>query len=139
MVKHFFEIIAIKIEADIYLVTFLEDARFLLYLWITRKKIILEVEQWTNGGTTKRMGTLVQPLEKPKDNGNTYSRAGTAELKPYLKIMKKFRTKLENILILQYIFTFTTEKMTLVIGQHLKSKNHPRRLFKPWSTDICQK
>jgi hypothetical protein len=47
MVMHFFEIIAIKIEADFYLVTFLEDARLLLYLWITRKKIILELKQWT--------------------------------------------------------------------------------------------
>ncbi len=45
MVLHFSEIIAFKIEADFYLVTFLEDARFLVYLWITRKKIILEVEQ----------------------------------------------------------------------------------------------
>ncbi len=64
---HFFEIIAIKIEADFYLVTFLEDARLLLYLWITRKKIILELEQWTNGGTTKRMGTSVQPAFEKAD------------------------------------------------------------------------
>jgi hypothetical protein len=53
-----------------------------------------------NGGITKRMGTLVQALKKPKDNGNTYSRAGTAELKPYTRIKKKFRKKFENILIL---------------------------------------
>jgi hypothetical protein len=27
-------------------------------------------------------GTSVKPLEKPAANGNSYSRAGTAELKP---------------------------------------------------------
>jgi hypothetical protein len=43
----------------------------------------LELEQWTNGMTLKRMGTSVQSLKKPTSKGNTFWRAGTAELTPY--------------------------------------------------------
>jgi hypothetical protein len=48
-------------------------------------------------------------FEKPIGNGNTYSRAGTAELKPYLRTSKKFRKKLD--------FPVAAEKMALVIGK----------------------
>jgi hypothetical protein len=63
--------------------------------------------------------TSVQLLKKPKDNGkNTYLRAGTAELKPYLRTAKKFHKKLEYKLFLRYFFTFTAKKMALALGQH---------------------
>jgi hypothetical protein len=48
-----------------------------------RKKIIFELEQWTNGGTRQRkLGTSVQPLKKPTANGkkifeSRYSRTKT--------------------------------------------------------------
>jgi hypothetical protein len=47
---------------------------------------------------------LSSGFEKPTANGNTYSRAGTAELKQYSRNAKKFCKNLE------YYFTFTAEK-----------------------------
>ncbi len=61
-------------------------------------------------------------FEKPIGNGNTYSKAGTAELKPYARTSKKFRTKLDYILFLWYFFRCRRENYIL------KTKNHPRGL-----------
>ncbi len=60
---HFFEIIVIK-KTDFYLVTFLEDARPLLYLWITRKFFLLELKQWTKWRHYKENGNLRSAFEK---------------------------------------------------------------------------
>jgi hypothetical protein len=65
MVLYFSVIIAIKIEADFYLVTFLKDARLLLCLWITRKKITYigggAMDQWRH---CKENGNLSSAFEK---------------------------------------------------------------------------
>jgi hypothetical protein len=84
-----------------------EQKRQLLNRLLPRKKIIMELEQRNNGGTTKR--SSIQPLKKPTANGNTYSRAGTAELKPYSRGPRK--------IISPIFFPFTAKKMALAIGQ----------------------
>jgi hypothetical protein len=61
--------------------------------------------------------TSVQPLKKPTANKNTYSRAGTAELKPYSRTAKKILQKKSNIYYFSYIFHLYCEEMALVIGQ----------------------
>ncbi len=52
----------------------------------------------------RKRETSVQPLKRPTANGNTYSRAGTAELKP--RAVKK----LEYTLFLRHFFIFTERK-----------------------------
>jgi len=44
---------------------------------LPRTKIILELEQWANGGTTREWGNLSSTFEKTTANENKYSRAGT--------------------------------------------------------------
>ncbi len=52
-----------------------------------------------------------------KSNGNLYSRAGTAELKPYFSRTAKKFSKVSNIYYFSNIFfTFTAEKMALAIN-----------------------
>jgi hypothetical protein len=84
----------------------------------------------------------VQLLKKSTAKGITYSRAGTAELKPYLRAAKKFCKILENVVFLRYFFTFTTKKMAFAKGQQrsrLRILKPLLCLFRPWSINIYQK
>jgi hypothetical protein len=57
----------------------------------------------------KETGEHQLPLKNPTTNENKYSRAVTAEIKPYSRTVKKLK-KLKNILFFHYVFTFTAQK-----------------------------
>ncbi len=56
-------------------------------------------------------------MKKPTANEIIFWRSGTAEIKLYSRNAKKFFKKLEYILLHQYVFTFTAQKMAVAIGQ----------------------